>query len=116
MTPKRIRTAPTHLKLATKRWWLAVVTDWELEEHHVRLLTLAGEAWDRCAEARELVKSQGLTFTTRLGELRVNPAVAIERDARLAFARLLRELDLDIVPPSTDVRPPRLRSTTGKGG
>lgn len=113
MTPKRTRVAPKHLRLETKRWWLSVVNDWELEEHHTRLLTLAGESWDRCSEARELIKSQGLTFTTRLGELRGNPAVAIERDSRLAFARLIRELDLDISGPSTDVRPPRLRSTSG---
>lgn len=113
MTPKRTRTAPKHLQLATKRWWLAVVNDWELEEHHTRLLTLAAEAWDRCCQAREIIAEKGLTFETRLGEVRVNPAVAIERDARLAFARLIRELDLDLPGPSTDVRPPRLRSTNG---
>jgi len=90
------------------------VSDWELEEHHVRLLTLAAEAWDRCGEARELVKSQGLTFTTRLGELRQNPAVGVERDSRLAFARLIRELDLDLEGPKDGARPPRLRSTVGE--
>jgi phage terminase small subunit len=113
MTSKHIQTAPKHLALPTRRWWLSVVTDWELEPHHVRLLTLAAESWDRGVQARELIRSQGLTFTTRLGELRAHPAVAIERDSRLAFARLLRELDLDITAPSSDVRPPRLRSTNG---
>jgi len=48
-----------------------------------------------------LIKSQGLTFTTRLGELRQNPAVGVERDSRLAFARLIRELDLDLEGPKT---------------
>jgi len=113
MTPKRPRTAPSYLKLATKRWWSSVVADWELEDHHVRLLTLACEAHDRCTEARELLKVKGMVFSTRLGEVRCHPAVAIERDSRLAFARLLRELDLDIAAPSSDVRPPRLRSTGG---
>ena len=113
MTSKRVQTAPKHLALPTKRWWLSVVTDWELEDHHVRLLTLAAEAWDRCAEAREIIAEKGLVFETRLGELRANPAVAVDRDSRLAFARLLRELDLDIAAPSSDVRPPRLRSTSG---
>jgi P27 family predicted phage terminase small subunit len=113
MTSKRSQTAPKHLALATKRWWLSVVTDYELEPHHTRLLTLAAEAWDRCQAARELIAEKGLLFETHLGEMRANPAVAIERDSRLAFARLLRELDLDISVPSSDVRPPRLRSTNG---
>jgi P27 family predicted phage terminase small subunit len=110
MTSKRTQTAPKHLQLATKRWWLSVVSDWELEAHHVRLLTLAGEAWDRCVQARELIEAKGLTFETRLGELRANPAVAIERDSRLAFSRLIRELDLDVIPPAESKRPPALRS------
>ena len=57
--------APRHLKPATRRWWLSVVADWHLEEHHIRLLTLAGEAWDRCAEAREQLALEGLTVATK---------------------------------------------------
>jgi phage terminase small subunit len=110
---KRTQTAPKHLKAATRRWWLEVVSDWSLEAHHVRLLTLAGEAWDRCTEARELIKTKGLVFETRLGEMRVNPACSIERDSRLAFARLIRELDLDLAGPPSAARPPSLRSSNG---
>ena len=37
-----------------------VVRDWRLEPHHVRLLRLACEAWDRCAAAREGIERDGL--------------------------------------------------------
>lgn len=106
-------TAPRHLLPATRRWWKSVVSGWELEEHHRRLLTLAGEAWDRKQQAREILKAEGLTFRTRLGELRAHPAVAVERDSCVAFARLLRELDLDVNPPAEGRRPPTLRSFRG---
>lgn len=103
MSAKR---APRHLEPATRQWWSTVCADFDLEEHHVRLLTLAAEAWDRAVEARELVAVDGLTFTDRFGQKRAHPAVAIERDARIAFARLVRELDLD-GEPGPDPRPPR---------
>ena len=75
----------------------------------MKLLTLASEAWDRAEEARKAVQRHGLTYDTRLGEPRARPEVAIERDARLGFARLLRELDLDMELPSEGRRVPGLR-------
>jgi P27 family predicted phage terminase small subunit len=102
--------APRHLRAATRRWWLSVVSDWTLEEHHIRLLTLAGEAWDRCQQARELIAREGLTVNTKSGGPRLHPAVRLETDARIAFSRLLRELDLDVAPPSEGRRAPALRS------
>jgi len=102
--------APRHLKAATRRWWESVASDWLLEEHHLRLLTLAGEAWDRCTQARTLIAKEGLTVPTKAGGPRLHPAVRVETDARLAFARLLRELDLDVAPPAESKRPPTLRS------
>jgi P27 family predicted phage terminase small subunit len=102
--------APRHLKPATRRWWESVVSTWELAEHHRRLLTLAGESWDRCAEAREQIARDGLTVETKAGGPRLHPCVRVETDSRLAFARLLRELDLDISPPAESKRPPALRS------
>ncbi len=97
---------PEHLQPATAEWWEATCTAYVLEPHHVRLLTLAAEAWDRGQEARQILAADGITVTDRFDQVRPHPAVAIERDARLSFARLMRELDLDSEPAPLS-RPPR---------
>ena len=39
--------APSHLRPDTAAWWASVAGDYALEPHHLRILTLAAEAWDR---------------------------------------------------------------------
>ena len=104
---------PQHLTSDAAAWWEQVITEFDLEPHHVRLLTLAAEAWDRCAQARAILDEQGLTYIDRFGAPRARPEAAIERDSRTAFARLLRELDLDLEGPSEAPRAPALRSNRG---
>jgi hypothetical protein len=101
---------PSHLRPATGAWFAAVLADYELEEHHLRLLTLAGESWDRGQQAREVLDREGLTYTDRFGAPRIQPEVAVERDARIAFARLVRELSLNDEPPPEPSRPPAIRN------
>jgi P27 family predicted phage terminase small subunit len=102
---------PAHLSEEAAAWWRLVTADYELEPHHLRLLQSAGEAWDRMQQARQaLVDHGGLTFTDPNGNIRAHPCVAMERDARIAFARLVRELDLDAGAPADRSRPPALLS------
>ena len=110
---KDVTKPPKHLKAATRRWFKAVTAEYELEEHHRRLLTLAAESWDRCTEAREALKLHGLIFEDRFGQPRSRPEVQIERDSRISFARLLRELALDVEPPAEASRPAQIQP---KGG
>jgi phage terminase small subunit len=98
---------PAHLREPTAKWWTEVGREFALEPHHVRLLTLAAESWDTCQQAREVLAKKGLTYNDRFGQPRSRPEVAIERDARTAFARLLRELALDVAMPD-DNRPPAI--------
>ena len=102
--------APMHLRLPTQRWFRHVLETFELEQHHFRLLQLAAEAWDRAEQAREALAEHGLVFTDRFGCPHARPEVAVERDNRISFTRLLRELDLDAVPTPSAKRPPLLRS------
>ena len=84
-------TPPRHLRAATRRWWSDVVATFALDDHHLRLLTLAGESWDRCVQARESLAEHGVVYLDRFGSPKARPEVAIERDSRVAFARLVRE-------------------------
>jgi phage terminase small subunit len=90
-------------------WFASVLKEYELDSHHIRLLTKACEAWDRSEQAREAIAKHGMTFEDRFGAPRDRPECAIERDSRLAFARLLREIGLDAASPS-DCRPPALKA------
>ena len=98
---------PTHLRAETKDWWSEVVSAYELEPHHHRLLRLACEAWDRCQQARAAIAKHGMVYEDRFGSPRLRPEVGVERDSRAAFARLLRELGLDVMDPD-DNRPPTI--------
>jgi len=64
------------------------------------------QAWDRADYSRRVLKRDGLFVTDRYGSPRPHPAVAIERDARDAFARLLRQLDLEGEPDASRRRRP----------
>ena len=103
--------SPDHLTESSRDWWLGIVGEYDLEAHHLRLLTLAAEAWDRGQQARETVAKEGAFYLNKAGEPRAHPGVAVERDSRIAYARLMRELDLDGVP-EPDIRPPRIQSRT----
>jgi phage terminase small subunit len=101
---------PAHLQPATRDWFTQVVADYDLESHHLKLLTLAGESWDRGCQAREALAKHGLTFTDRWGAPRGRPEIGVERDSRIAFARLCRELDLDEDTGPITPRPPAIHS------
>jgi phage terminase small subunit len=98
--------SPPHLRPTTRAWYRSVLTDFELDPHHERLLQLAAESWDRVQEAREVIAKAGAYFTDNRGTPRAHPAIAVQRDATITFTRTLRELDLDISPPTPGRRPP----------
>ena len=100
---------PKHLKPATKAWFQTVCSEYALEEHHIRLLALACEAFDRGEQARAVIAKLGMTYSDRYGCPKPRPELAVERDSRTAFARLTRELDLDC-GQLAETRPPALHS------
>jgi predicted DNA-binding transcriptional regulator AlpA len=101
---------PDDLAPATAAWFSEVADKYILESHHLKLLTLAGRAWDRANQAREVIDREGLTYVDRFNAPRLRPEVKVEQQARIDFARLLRELSLDVEPPP-EARKPRRPGT-----
>lgn len=93
--PKVTLDAIGHLQPDTQRWVSDVSDVWVLDEHHQRLLQLAGEAWDQAQSARAILATEGLTVPTAQGGSKPHPCVAIATAARAQFATLLAQLDLD---------------------
>ncbi len=108
--PAKTPPAPPHLTAEASAWWETTVESFDLDEHHLRLLRLACEAWDRGQAARLVLAEKGLTYTDRFNQPKARPEVAIERDSRTAFARLLREVGLDAAGEPEAPRPPVLRN------
>jgi phage terminase small subunit len=58
--------------------------------------------------ARQAVREHGLTMVDpKTGAVKVRPEVNVERDSKIVFMKLLRELNLSEQPP--DSRPPKLK-------
>ena len=98
---------PEHLRPETAEWVRFILSEYDLESHHVKILVQAAECLDRIIEARETIEAEGAYFHDRFGQPRVHPAVDVERNGRIVFARLVRELNLSQEPD--DLRPPALR-------
>jgi phage terminase small subunit len=109
--PARVPGAPRHLATRqARRLWRSTVEGFTLEPHHLALLEEACVCVDRLVAARREIATRGLIVSDRYGAPKANPAVAIERDARIALARLLRELQLgDDADLDSSIRPPRAR-------
>jgi phage terminase small subunit len=76
-----------------------VAQTWELEQHHLRILQAAGEAWDQAQAARAAVAVDGLTVATADGGRKAHPLLTTATVARTQFASLVAALDLDAGTP-----------------
>jgi hypothetical protein len=100
-----------NLRPLTRKWVLDYRRSYILEQHTDRLLVMAASTYDRWEQAREVLDREGPVYLDALGQPKPRPEVAIERDTRIAFARLIREADYEGEGP-TEVKsqPPLLRS------
>jgi P27 family predicted phage terminase small subunit len=87
---------PSHLSKKAKRFWTRALENEnnKLQPYQIEILLKALEAFDRSEQARRILKREGLTYEDRFGQPRSRPEVAIERDARAQFAKLIEQAGL----------------------
>jgi len=109
--------APGHLARDGKRFWAAVVRDYDAdgegwEAFEYELLRLACEALDRCAQARRAIRRHGLVYDSPQGSPVARPEVTIERQARQAFGQFVKQLGLGEALDEIDDEAPKARRGT----
>jgi Phage terminase, small subunit len=77
-----------------KTFWRAAFERRRIQPYKVEILLKACEAHDRAEQARRILKREGVTYQDRFGQPRSRPEVALERDSRSQFAKLLDQVGL----------------------
>lgn len=96
---------PKHISPESRQWVKDVLSKFEFEPWHFKLLVKAGEQNDISVKAqKDLDSNGGITIKDRFGQIRPHPAVGIKRDADVTFCKLIRELGLDLERTPEDYR------------
>ena len=91
--------APRALSPEAQRWWRRLQGEYALsDEAALLLLETALTAFDRMRQAQAAIAKDGVTVRDKWEQLKINPAVNAERDARSGMLQSLKALCLDIEP------------------
>jgi len=97
---------PTYLCKSGRAFFEKIYGEFELEEHHIRILELAADCLDRIEKARKILRREGQFIHDRFHQIKEHPGAKALRDDKMVFAKLMRELGLDIT--ISDSKPPGL--------
>jgi phage terminase small subunit len=78
-----------------QQWWAQITSEYGFSPAELSLLRNAAESYQRKVEAAAAIKKHGAVFTDEKGMIRSRPEIQHERDARAAFVRTLKLLNLD---------------------
>jgi hypothetical protein len=104
---------PRHLSAESRDLWASLHERYVFDDHEEKTLRLALEALDRANQARRAIRRLGLTYEDRFGAPHARPEVAIERDARASWLRLMSALELPTEEEPTG-QPRTLRGRFGE--
>lgn len=99
--------APKHLSVESRKWWAALMTEYDLDDPSAKLILQSGlEALDRLRQAQAIIEKEGVTQIDRFKQARAHPATTVERDSRAAVLAALKALHLDVEPLQASVGRP----------
>jgi P27 family predicted phage terminase small subunit len=91
-----------------RKFWRQVHSQYEVvEEHDLRLLEMCCDCLDKIADAEATIQSEGAYYNDRWNQPRQHPAHKEIKDNKSLFARLVREMGLNLEPTKSNT-PPRL--------
>jgi hypothetical protein len=99
---------PKGLSPEARKFWRAVTGAYVLEPHHLSLLEEAVRTLDVVRDAEAAILRDGSYVTGRWGP-RAHPAGAVRDRSRALYARLIREIGIDLVPSDSPRLPTRWR-------
>jgi phage terminase small subunit len=98
---------PDGLSPAAKTWWTKLTNEYGIDDQAgLLILETAMRAMDRMSMAAGLVDQHGAVTVDKFGQLKANPACAVERDSRAAMMAALKSLNLDLEPLGKPGRQP----------
>jgi P27 family predicted phage terminase small subunit len=90
---------PQKLSVEARGLWQKLAKEYQIEDQGgLAVLQVACEALDRLRAAQAGIKKDGMTFTDRFGQVRINPLTSVERDSRAQYLQALKALNLDLEP------------------
>lgn len=96
------------LKKAGLKFRRDILKNFQFDEvHDFERLNLACHCLDRVHECQAILATEGLFIKDRFEISKPHPGIEIEKNQKVLFIRILRELNLDISKPK-DLRTPSL--------
>lgn len=95
MTKPKHPPAPPEMSPEARALWRRIVAEFEFDAGEREVLEALCRAYQRQREAQAILDRDGIVMTTRFGEVRAHPAVAIARDSATLLARLVSQLKLE---------------------
>ena len=95
--------APKHLSQEASELWRSILKEYTFEDaHDFKTLALCCECVDTINAARAALDKDGHFIINRFDEIRPHPALAVIRDHKILYAKLIKALKLGDEPPKPD--------------
>src|SRR2546421_11072903 len=78
-----------------RKLWKEITAQWDLEPDAMAILQQACEALDEVRRAQETLEKEGRVVKDRFGQPKQHPECLNLRDARAAFLKSLKQLNLE---------------------